>query len=105
VGHGIVNPDRAVSAVLGGGTNATAPAGSGLGPAGTGRRGTSGVAAIWTAFGAAVLAALVWAGLLVQRAHRRPPGARLGPASAVRRHGGDKGPVKRELRARGHPVR
>jgi type VII secretion-associated serine protease mycosin len=74
VGFGTVNPYRAVAALLDPDAKAAPPA-AGLVP-GTGAKKTeSQLPAIWTAFGSVLIAAIVWAGLLVQRARRRQRGA------------------------------
>jgi type VII secretion-associated serine protease mycosin len=83
VGYGTVNPYRAVAALL---DTDAAPAVPPVGlPADTGgRKSASELPAIWTAFGAVLTAALIWAGLLVQRARRRQRGLPTTAAAARR---------------------
>ncbi|MET7396790.1 type VII secretion-associated serine protease mycosin [Dactylosporangium sp. NPDC005572] len=71
VGYGTVNPYRAVATIQGGtGAGASAGPASRLAPSTTGTT-DSHLPAIWTALGALLLTALVWVGLIAQRAHRR----------------------------------
>ncbi|MDG6108555.1 type VII secretion-associated serine protease mycosin [Dactylosporangium aurantiacum] len=81
VGFGTVNPYRAVAALTG--TEAAAvpvPATAGLGLDTGGAQEESRLPAIWTAFGAVVVAALIWAGLLVRRVRRGQRGEPVVPA-------------------------
>ncbi|WP_238006622.1 type VII secretion-associated serine protease mycosin [Dactylosporangium sp. AC04546] len=75
VGYGVVNPYRAVATIQDG-PAAAPPAASraaGLNPNPAGTT-DSHQAAIWTTLGALLLTALVWAGLIAQRARRRTAG-------------------------------
>ena len=82
VGHGTVNPYRAVAALLDEPrpTAAAGPAGGGLDLDTSGPETESALPAIWVAFAAVLATALIWAGLLVQRTRRKLRGA---PAAAV----------------------
>ncbi|MEV0563171.1 type VII secretion-associated serine protease mycosin [Dactylosporangium sp. NPDC050588] len=84
VGSGTVNPYRAVAALLDGAgpPETTRQGGAGLGPETARSAAESSLPAIWVAFAAVVTTALIWSGLLVQRARRRLHGT---PAAAAGR--------------------
>ncbi|GGM05653.1 type VII secretion-associated serine protease mycosin [Dactylosporangium sucinum] len=81
VGYGTVNPYRAVATIQGGGGGAgpAASRASRLGPSAAATK-DSHLPAIWTTLGALLLTALVWVGLIAQRAHRRRLGTDAAPA-------------------------
>lgn len=90
VGFGTVNPYRAVAALLDTGAAGAAPPVGLVRESGV-KRPESQLPEIWTAFAAVLIAALIWAGLLVQRARRRQRGVPVAALPRGERRPGSRG--------------